>query len=64
VTGFYAKHPSVRLYEYVIRSSDHKIALCGRSTPMLAGRVLDAAQARFDGGVDSLELLLPVKAPQ
>jgi hypothetical protein len=31
---------------------------------MLAGRVLDAAQARFDGGVDSLELLLPVKAPQ
>jgi hypothetical protein len=64
VTSFYAKHPSVRLYEYVIRSSDHKIALCGRSTPMLAGRVLDAAQARFDGGVDSLELLLPVKAPQ
>jgi hypothetical protein len=64
VTSFYARHPSVRLYEYVIRSSDHKIALSGRSTPMLAGHVLDAVQARFDGGVGSLESVLPVKAPQ
>ena len=60
----FVKCPSVGLYEYVIRSSDQKVVLSGRSTPMLAGRVLDAAQARFDGGVDSLELLLPVKAPQ
>ncbi|CAH0248508.1 hypothetical protein SRABI26_03079 [Arthrobacter sp. Bi26] len=64
VTGFYAKHPSVRLYQYVIRSSDHKVALSGRSTPMLADRVLDAVQARFDGGVGSLESVLPVKARQ
>jgi hypothetical protein len=64
VSSFYAKYPSARLYEYVIRSSDHKIALSGRSTPMLAGRVLDAVQARFDGGVGSLESVLPVKAPQ
>jgi hypothetical protein len=64
VSSFYTDSPSVRLYEYVIRSSDHKVALSGRSTPMLAGRVLDAVQARFDGGVGSLESMLPVKAPQ
>jgi hypothetical protein len=64
VSSFYARHPSVRLYEYVIRSSDHKVALSGRSTPMLAGRVLGAVQARFDGGVGSLESVLPVKAHQ
>jgi hypothetical protein len=64
VTSFYAKHPSIRLYEYVIRSSDHKVALSGRPTPLLAGRVLDAVQARFDGGVGSLESVLSVKAPQ
>ncbi|ABK05820.1 hypothetical protein Arth_4179 (plasmid) [Arthrobacter sp. FB24] len=64
LSSFYAKHPTVRLYEYVIRSSDHKVALSGRSTPMLAGRVLDAVQARFDGGVGSLESVLSVKAPQ
>jgi hypothetical protein len=63
-SSFFAKCPSLRLYEYVIRSSDHKVALCGRSTPLLAGRVLDAVQARFDGGVGSLESVLPVKAPQ
>lgn len=63
VTGLYAKNPSARLYEYVIRSSDHKVAPSGRSTPMLAGRVLGAVQARFDGGVGSLESVLPVKAP-
>jgi hypothetical protein len=62
VSSFWAKHPSAGLYEYVIRSSDHKVALSGRSTPMLAGRVLDAVQARFDGGVGSLESVLPVKA--
>ena len=55
VGSFYMKYPSVRLYEYVIRSSDHKVALSGRSTPMLAGRVLGAVQARFDGGIGSLE---------
>ncbi|MGO4806522.1 hypothetical protein AB4089_15495 [Arthrobacter sp. 2MCAF15] len=64
VSSFYARHPSARLYEYVIRSSDHKVALSGRSTPMLAGRVLDAVQARFDGGLGSLESVLPVKASQ
>lgn len=64
VSSLYARHPSVRLYEYVIRSSDHKVALSGRSTPMLAGRVLGAVQARFDGGVGSLESVLPVKAHQ
>ncbi len=64
VRSFYAKHPSVRLYEYVIRSSDHKVALSGLSTPLLAGRVLDAVQARFDGGIGSLDSVLPVKAPQ
>jgi hypothetical protein len=64
VTSFNANRPSVRLYEYVIRSSDHKVALSGRSTPLLAGRLLDAVQARFDGGVGSLESVLPVKAPQ
>ena len=64
VSSLYATHPSVRLYEYVIRSSDYKVALSERSTPMLAGRVLDAVQARFDGGVGSLESVLPVKAPQ
>ncbi|MET3810905.1 hypothetical protein [Arthrobacter sp. UYEF3] len=63
-SSFFAKYPSIRLYEYVIRSSDHKIALSGQSTPLLAGRVLDAVQARFDGGVGSLESVLPVKAPQ
>lgn len=59
--SFFAEHPSSRLYEYVIRSSDHKVALSGRSTPMLAGRVLEALQARFDGGIGSLESVLPVK---
>lgn len=63
VSSSYTRYPSARLYEYVIRSSDHKVALSGRSTPMLAGRVLNAVQARFDGGVGSLESLLPVKAP-
>ncbi|MGO4490488.1 hypothetical protein AB4Y86_00140 [Arthrobacter sp. 2YAF22_2] len=62
--SFYARGPSARLYEYVIRSSDHKVVLSGRSTPLLAGRVLNAVQARFDGGVGSLESVLPVKAPQ
>lgn len=62
VSCFFAKCPSSRLYEYVIRISDHKVALSGRSTPKLAGRVLDAVQARFDGGVGSLESVLPVKA--
>lgn len=60
--SFYVKCPSARLYEYVIRSSDHKVALSGLATPMLAGRVLDAVQARFDGGVGFLESVLPVKA--
>tara|TARA_R100000935_G_C2832755_1_gene166143 strand:- start:523 stop:1524 length:1002 start_codon:yes stop_codon:yes gene_type:complete len=64
VGSFYMKSPSVRLYEYVIRSSDHKVALSGQSTPKLAGRVLDAVQARFDGGIGSLESMLPVKARQ
>ncbi|WP_164206915.1 hypothetical protein [[Micrococcus luteus] ATCC 49442] len=64
VSSFYAKDPSARLYEYVIRSSDHKVALSDRSIPLLADRVLDAVQARFDGGVGSLESVLPVKAPQ
>lgn len=64
VSSFYSRHPSARLYEYVIRSSDHKAALSDRSIPLLAGRVLDAVQARFDGGVGSLESVLPVKAPQ
>jgi hypothetical protein len=63
-SSFYDTCPSARLYEYVIRSSDHKVVLSGRSTPMLASRVLDAVQARFDGGVGSLESVLPVKAPQ
>lgn len=62
--SFGAKCPSVRLYAYVIRSSDHKVALSGRATPMFSGRVLDAVQARFDGGVGSLESVLPVKATQ
>jgi hypothetical protein len=62
LSSFYERHPSARLYEYVIRSSDHKVALSGRSTPLLAGRVLDTVQARFDGGVGSLESVLPVKA--
>lgn len=60
--SFCATSPSVRLYEYVIRSSDHKVALSGRVTPMLAGRVLDAVQARFDGGIGSVESVLPVRA--
>lgn len=60
--SFCAKRPSVRLYAYVIRSSDYKVALSGRATPMLAGRVLDAVQARFDRGVDSLASVLPAKA--
>jgi hypothetical protein len=64
VSSFYSRYPSARLYEYVIRSSDHKVALSDRSIPLLAGRVLDAVQARFDGGVGSLESVLPVKAPQ
>jgi hypothetical protein len=59
--SFFAERPSSRLYEYVIRSSDHKVALSGRPTPMLAGRVLEAVQARFDGGIGSLESVLPVK---
>lgn len=64
VSSSCTRWPSARLYEYVIRSSDHKVAPSERSTPMLAGRVLDAAQARFDGGVGSLESVLPVKAPR
>lgn len=64
VTSFYARNPSVRLYEYVIRSSDHKVALSERSTPLLASRVLDAAQGRFDGCVGSVEAVLPVKVSQ
>jgi hypothetical protein len=64
VGSFYMKSPSGRLYEYVIRSSDHKVALSGQSTPKLAGRVLGAVQARFDGGIGSLESMLPVKARQ
>lgn len=63
-SSFYARYPSTRLYEYVIRSSDHKVALSDRSLPLIAGRVLDTVQARFDGGVASLESVLPVKAPQ
>ncbi|WP_427008780.1 hypothetical protein [Pseudarthrobacter sp. H2] len=60
-SSFFAERPSSRLYEYVIRSSDHKVALSGQPTPMLAGRVLEAVQARFDGGIGSLESVLPVK---
>ena len=59
--SFFAEHPSSRLYEYVIRSSDHKVAMSGRPTPLLAGRVLEAVQARFDGGIGSLESVLSVK---
>jgi hypothetical protein len=62
VGSFFSRGPSSRLYEYVIRSSDHKIALSERSTPILANHVLGAVQARFDGGVGSLESALPVKA--
>lgn len=57
-----ASSPSVRLYEYIIRSSDRKVALSERAIPVLAGRVLDRVQARFDGGVGSLESVLPVGA--
>lgn len=64
ISSVWMKHPSAGLYEYVIRSSDHKVALSGRSAPQFSGRVLDAVQARFDGGVGSLESMLPVKAPQ
>lgn len=64
VSSFYARYPSARLYEYVIRSSDHKVALSDRSIPLIAGRVLGTVQARFDGGVASLESVLPVRAPQ
>jgi hypothetical protein len=64
VSSFYTTYPSARLYEYAIRSSDHKVAHSDRSIPPLAGRVLDAVQARFDGRVGSLESVLPVKAPQ
>jgi hypothetical protein len=62
--SFSAKCPSARLYEYVIRSSDHKVIRSGRATPMFSDRVLAAVQARFDGGVGSLESVLPVKATQ
>lgn len=64
VSSSYTSCPSARLYEYVIRSSDHKVAPSERPTPMLAGCVLNAVQARFDGGVGSLESVLPVKAPR
>lgn len=60
--SFCASSPSARLYECIIRSSDHQVALSGRATPVFAGRVLDTVQARFDGGVGSLESVLPVRA--
>jgi hypothetical protein len=59
---FCAKCPSARLYQYVIASSDHKYAHAARPTPKLVDRVLDLVQARFDGGVGSLESVLPVRA--
>ncbi|WP_461165371.1 hypothetical protein [Arthrobacter sp. R4-81] len=59
--SFFSKGPSARLYEYVIRSGDHKIA-AEHSTPKLAGHVIDAVQVRFDGGVGSLQSMLSVKA--
>lgn len=62
VGSAYERCPSRRLYEYVIRSSDHEVALSGKTKLMLAGRVLDAVQARFDASFDSLESVLQVKA--
>lgn len=64
VRSTYATCPSRRLYEFVIRASDHKVSPSGRSTPLLAGRVLDAVQARFSSRVGSLETALQVKATQ
>lgn len=60
--SFTTEDPSGRLYEFMIRASDHRIALTGKPTPWLAGRVLASVQSRFDGDPCSLYSELQTRA--
>lgn len=60
--SFTTKDPSGRLYEFMIRASDHRIAPARKPTPWLADRVLTSVQSRFDGDPCSLHSELQTKA--
>jgi hypothetical protein len=59
--SFSTGNPSGRLYEFMIRASDHRVALTGKPTPWFAGRVLTSVQSRFDGDPSSLQSELQTK---
>jgi hypothetical protein len=60
--SFTTRDPSGRLYEFMIRASDDRVALKGKPTPWYVGRVLKAVQTRFDGDSCSLHAELQTKA--